>query len=318
MEIVTLGFPIYQILRSRRAAHDTRRALEDFDKKHLQLSEDSATTESLRTGKHSHLSLPATVSKRGGMYPMESLDECLSTNPNDLQMYTSCLELNGENIIFLTRVLSFQNSCTQAFQRTCKSTTDFRRARRTMFRIALSIFVSLVHARTANYPINIESVIYAHLDAIFGPATTLVASEKHSRSASIVAGESSNVTPWDEPPAERDDNGRESYPMHAMGGNTTPSHPTPTLRRESPGNESQEHIVQVTTVVNNNGSTGGVGGADPLEGVKVPAEFDERVFDAAFKSVRYMVWTETWQRYMAWKGKLGGAEPRVRVDEIHV
>lgn len=44
---------------------------------------------------------------------------------------------------------------------------------------------------------------------------------------------------------------------------------------------------------------------DPLEGVKVPGEFDERVFDAAFKSVRYMVWTETWQRYMSWKRSSG-------------
>ena len=38
-------------------------------------------------------------------------------------------------------------------------------------------------------------------------------------------------------------------------------------------------------------------GNDPWEGIKVPAEFDERGFDDAFKSVRYMVWTETWQRY---------------------
>lgn len=44
---------------------------------------------------------------------------------------------------------------------------------------------------------------------------------------------------------------------------------------------------------------------DPLEGVNVPGEFDERVFDRAFQSVRYMVWTETWQRYMRWKGREG-------------
>lgn len=39
---------------------------------------------------------------------------------------------------------------------------------------------------------------------------------------------------------------------------------------------------------------------DQWEKVKVPVDFDENVFDEAFKSVRYMVWTETWQRYRRW------------------
>lgn len=50
------------------------------------------------------------------------------------------------------------------------------------------------------------------------------------------------------------------------------------------------------------------GEEDPLEGFEVPADFDEQVFNAAFMSVRYMVWTETWQRYMAWKNKGGVAQ----------
>lgn len=319
MEIVTLGFPIYHIFKYKQAARETHRALEAFDQKRQQFSDSSTTTESLDTGNKTHPSLPSTIiSKRGGMHPMESLDECLSTNPDNLQMYASCMELNGENIIFLTRVLAFQRSCIKAFQSTCNNTTDFRRARTSMFRIALSIFVSLVHARTATYPINIESIIYTRLDAIFGPATTLVASERYSRSTSILTGISSSVTPWEEPQGERDEHGNESYPMHTIGGDTAPRPPQPTLSRKSSGSESRERIVQVTAAVNEDGSAAGVGGADPLEGVKVPADFDERVFDAAFKSVRYMVWTETWQRYMSWKAKLGGAEPRVSVNEIHV
>ncbi|KAL8792655.1 MAG: hypothetical protein Q9195_004715 [Heterodermia aff. obscurata] len=316
MEIVTLGFPIYQILKHKRTTRETNRALEDFDKKLMQISDDTTTTNSLYSANKTHPSLPSTMtSKRGGMYPMESLDECLSTSPDDLQMYASSMELNGENIIFLTRVLSFKETCIQAFQRSCNSTADFRRSRTAMFRIALSIFVSLVHARTATYPINIESVIYARLDAIFGAATALVASEKQSRSSSIA---SSNVTPWDEPQAEQDEHGNESFPLHVIGGDTRPRPPQPTFSRKSSVNESREHIVQVTTVVNEDGSTAGIGGVDPLDGVKVPADFDEKVFDAAFKSVRYMVWTETWQRYMIWRAKLGGLEPGVSLKEIHV
>lgn len=71
------------------------------------------------------------------------------------------------------------------------------------------------------------------------------------------------------------------------------------------GSESSEHIVEVGTDHDSNrGLTAEEGGEeDPLEGLDIPAEFDEVVFDPAFLSVRYMVWTETWQRYMSWKHK---------------
>lgn len=320
MEIVTLGFPIYQIFKHKRTLRETHRALEDFDKKLLGASDGSTTTGSLYTGGETHSSLPSrVVSKRGPMHSMHSLDECLSRNHDDLQAYASCMELNGENIVFLTRVLEFRKTCIQAFQGNCKTSTDFQKARTAMFRMALSIFISLIHARTASYPINIESVIYARLDSIFGPATTLVAREKKLGSTSIATRTSSDITPWDEPRGEGDECGKGSYPMHPVGRNTPPP-PHPTFSRKGQDSESQEHIIQVTMAFNLDGSIdpGGVGGPDPLQGVKVPAEFDETVFDGAFQSVRYMVWTETWQRYMNRKGKLGGARSRVSVREIQV
>lgn len=60
---------------------------------------------------------------------------------------------------------------------------------------------------------------------------------------------------------------------------------------------STEHVVHGTD-----------GEKDPLEGIEVPGDFDETVFNPAFQSVRYMVWTETWQRFMSWKNKGGVVE----------
>lgn len=71
--------------------------------------------------------------------------------------------------------------------------------------------------------------------------------------------------------------------------------------------DSREHIVE-QGLVENGGDNDAEREKDPLDGVKVPADFDERVFDPAFQSVRYMVWTETWQRFMNWKNKSGVAE----------
>lgn len=300
MEIVTVAFPTYQIIKNKRASRETNRILAEFDQKRLGSSLDSVTLRgSMATG-----SLKAK--RKGKMYSMESLDECLAGNHDSLQIYASCKELNGENIIFLTKVLAFKEACHRAFHSTCDSRTDFRRARQDMFRQALSVFVTLVHPHTASYPINIESPIYNRLEAIFGFATTLVAMCKTPSRSSSLSANSSSVTPWDDPPPS-DGQGDSptatpaeefpSFPMHALskGGSET----------TRDGNGSSDRIVGVTEeeIVKPSNIDGQ--GHDPLEGIKVPAEFDENVFEAAFKSIRYMVWSETWQRYMVWKQKPG-------------
>ena len=181
-----------------------------------------------------------------------------------------------------------------------------------MFRTGLSIFVSLVHSRTASYPINIESSIYSRLDAIFGPATVIIASEKHNRSSSIATTVSSNITPWDDEDNQVTDTpGDEiSYPMQAMG------RPSPnrkdsdiqihSMGRVDPRRNDSDSESRVGIVAAGTGAIVDVrAGYDLLEEIKVPGDFDERVFDEAFKSVRYTVWTETWQRYRVWLRRRG-------------
>ena len=305
IEIVTLGFPIYAIYKNKKAAREVNDALVDFDQKHLHSFDEGTTL----GGSHDSLTTKGstTGSNKGKMYPMESLDACLNGCHDGLQVYASCMELNGENIIFLTKVIAFSKQCQRHFADTCTSTADFRDARRQMFRTALGIFVSLVHAETANYPINIESAIYTQLDAIFGPATRIIAEKDLTRTPSVVTtGSSSKATPWDDDPPDVPNGCNSYFPP------TTTSHQSYPLRsllsnhsHKSSGNESSERIVSVRE-----DELSGTGGADDeaLERVGVPAEFDERVFDAAFKSVRYMVWTETWQRFMRWKKGVGALE----------
>ena len=298
IEVVTLGFPIYAIFKNKKAAREVNSALADFDQKRLSSYDDGTTLggsqKSLQTKGSSKAS-----SRKGKMYPMESLDACLHGSHDGLQIYASCMELNGENIIFLTKVISFTKKCQKAFQHTCTMPSEFEKARSAMFRLALSIFVSLIHSATASYPINIESNIYSHLDSIFGPATALVASIERSRSPSIATPVSSNVTPWDD--IEPADASHEDGPTTGgYSANHSPAYPLRAMsRKSSSGNESSEHIVHVRE--NDLGRSGSGATDDPLDGVTVPAEFDERVFDAAYKSVRYMVWSETWQRFMQWR-----------------
>ena len=272
MEVVTLVFPIVQIFQHRQAARETQAILAEFDVK--KLNSEPSSTGSLATR--------STGSKRGKMFSMESLDECLDTNCDGLQVYSSCMELNGENIIFLTKVLEFQKK----WAIDSLKVRDSSRARMDMFRAALSIYVTLVHSDTASYPINIESSIYAKLEFVFGIATKLVASRRNSEAPLTPI---SSVTPWDEPlqdpMAESPtlESPGETYPMRNMSLSTPPA-------RRSIDNDSRAHIISLDD--------------DPQDffgSLQVPAEFDRHIFNAAFKSIKYMVWSETWQRYMNWK-----------------
>ena len=272
MELVTLLFPIVQIFKHKKAAYETQAILAEFDAKTFH--SEPSTSGSLAT--------QSTGSKRGKMFSMESLDECLTTNWDGLQVYASCMELNGENIIFLTKVLGFQRKWTMDFSKIRNSS----RARMGVFRAALSIYVTLVYADTASYPINIESPIYAKLESIFGAATKLVASRRSSESPSTPI---SSVTPWDEPQREplieisMLESPSDTYQMRKMSPSTPPA-------RRSVDNDSREHIISLDDDAQ-----------DSLAGFQLPAEFGEHVFDAAFRSIKYMVWSETWQRYMNWK-----------------
>ncbi|KAL9579425.1 MAG: hypothetical protein Q9212_005114 [Teloschistes hypoglaucus] len=299
MQICTLGFPIHQILKHRRAARETNRVLAEFDEKRLGSSVDSDTVQG---GSEKSVSLKSK--QRGKMHSMESLDECLAGNRDSLQIYASVVELNGENIIFLGKVHEFRQAWQKAFHSISLLADESRRARDEMFRHGLSIFVTLVHSGTASFPINIESPIYNHLVSIFGPATTLVAkSEGSSRASSLST--TSTVTPWDEPQALSPVTSPVTSPAEEFA-----SFPMRILMKRSQSNFSiggHSSSDQAASVKEHDWRLEGDGilkdEHDPLEGLPVPDNFNVKVFDAAYQSIRYMVWSETWQRYMARKQK---------------
>ena len=265
MEMVTLCFPIYQVYKHKKAARETTRVIQEWEY-------------SKRNASSTDGSIISRGSK-GRMWSMQSLDECLKSSKHDsLQMYASCMELNGENIIFLVKVMNFKKQWDSVFARAGE---QVQRARIAMFRNALAIYVSLVHDGTSNYPINVESFIYIQLNRLFGPATLLVASRRPSSPSSPISA----ATPWDEPPCG--ETGAENSSDYFQMGSLQ----SPRVPRRSFDHESSEHIISLDETVNPN---------DPLADFKVPAEFNKDCFDAAEKSIKYMVWTETWQRYNDW------------------
>lgn len=276
MELTTIIFPFMQMRWHNQSTRETVQALIDFENKRLNqiTSDGSAGSDSIITR--------STDTRRGGrMYSMESLEECLNSNSDGLQVYASVQELNGENIIFLAKVLSFQKQWDLAFRR-C---TDIKRATLTMYRVGLNIFVTLIESRTAKYPINLESPIYNALSTVFGEATEMVASKRTNSMSSTP----SVVTPWDDP---ADDTTLILGKADSEAIHMVTMLPTPSMQR-STSEEGSER---------NNSPNGALPEVhDPLANFMVPQTFHQKVFDDAYKSIKYMVWCETWQRYMETK-----------------
>ena len=290
MEIVTVLFPICQLRKHNRALRKTRKILAEFEagRIHREVNRGSDTT-------FKAYAMPSPSSNEdssrgsGKLSPVVFLDECLEKSPQSLQKYACQKEYNGENIQFLTKVIGFRKHWEDTFSR---PGMDVERARMQLFRSGLSIYTGLIHTGTANYPINVESYVKKNLDKIFGKATDIVNTGRRSSANSAMSSPNSDVCPWDIPDtittplAEAGPNAIAMQPMLSV--------PTTPALRKSPSCESTSRSLLIPAVSSID---------DPLKDFCIPIEFNVAVFEPAFVSIRYMVWTETWQRYQAYHEK---------------
>ena len=234
------------------------------------------------------------AAKKSGTYTMSSLEECLGSDYNALLDYTTTVSFNGENIVFLTKVLAFEKSWATTLNNTSEDLERRARVNLAMFRSALSIYISLVYPDTATWPINVDYKIYNTLNRIFGEAAKIVAARRPaSRATSISA-----VSPWENPvrPIEADylshsaslasSTAGDPYPMGNMGR----SH-SQTRSLTSTTSESEAHILPNPEI------DADADPSDPSNNFHVPDEFNIHCFDAAYKSIRFMVWSQTWQEF---------------------
>ncbi len=263
MQIVTLIFPILQVQIHEKYAKKTEQ---------LEVNERIAQATITRGG-----FVPANrdvCANRCKMYSLADLQHCLrhSDKSRKLQDYATSTELNGENIIFMIKVHEFVVRW-QHLHPAPGASEGRPKVMKHMYRVALSIFLSLVYSATATYPVNLESRQSYYLECLFGDAAKVVAS---CRPGSFQSPRHL-ATPWDDPIEPTAWSPVSGFEMGRMSGGLPPTKPTAVERTESPSP------------------------SDPLTGFVVPEAFNANVFDDAFTSVEHLVWTTTWQRYCQWR-----------------
>ncbi|KAK5018346.1 hypothetical protein LTR16_001603 [Cryomyces antarcticus] len=214
--------------------------------------------------------------RRREMYTMAHLDKALVINATPLLNFAATKEFTGENIVFLTQVRDWRGAWNRA-QRNFGTITG--QSRRYLFNLAVEIFVLSISTKTAHFPVNIEGKIRSDLEAVFGPAVLDVEQDR----------DNNVVDPFNHPSS------REMGLVSAKAFETKGApHVTVAEYNNSDHalSETEEPVLPYVGVLNLDASL-----CVP-ESVAIPVSFDEHVFDEAEQSVKYMVLTNTWPKFV--------------------
>ncbi|KAJ6094195.1 hypothetical protein N7467_003040 [Penicillium canescens] len=263
MEAVTIFFPCYELVVSRRLRNRILGELQAWnDKKAAGADElDSAASRS-----------QSEVSRMPEVYSRKALERCLAEDSSALLRFAAAKEFSGENIIFLNYVRDWKAAWAKISE--SKPDYDWNRDsqyhRLHFFKIAVEIYAACVDLRTAEFPINIESQIYSDLTEMFSEAAQFIG---QSVSRGTETRTYRNVP--------------ESYmvPSHRKKFSTVINveEDTHALCLDAYPHESQS-IMHIESRVPDH--------------VIVPPNFTIRAFHQAERSIKNLVFTNTWPKFI--------------------
>lgn len=309
MQFCTIFFPIIEIFEHR---HDIQKTLHSIGSDttlyatstHTEYAEKDPNAVST-----SKLFEELHASSIGRLYSLTALERALLINPSPLLHFAATKDFTAENIVFLTEIRCWREAWKAAPKdlNTGEVTED---ARTRLFQMAVEIFITSVYEKTAEFPINIEGHINKELTALFGPAVP---------EGQRISGESGRVRPADamfcigpdgkhgidlnrmaECSATLWSDTKQSNVITIVGSSASASSPP-----SSPGLTSASEFSSAGTTPDVNEDEQafkfdvhpsvaplGKGRARIREG------FDEHVFDAAEASIKYLVLTNTWRKFV--------------------
>ncbi len=194
-------------------------------------------------------------SKTKDMYAMSSLDQQIRKNIEPLLRFASQKEFTAENVVFLKAVRDYKKKWELAAKKAPLGALQLRER----YEEAAVIYFTLVNCNTARFNVNIESRIYAELEDMFRNVVYEPYADDNESGNSRLRTENI-VTPW----------------MDVI-------RPTTSTSKENLVDDIDRLYPAPVTEIE-------MVSAD----CNIPAKFTIDIFDRAFDSVRYLVFTNTW------------------------
>ncbi len=219
---------------------------------------------------------------------MNALEKALQTNPTPLLLFASFKDFSGENITFLNHVRGWKTAWnsspdrSMAFKKPQVKKLEGDALRRYQFNTAVKIYASCVGVQYSDFPINLSFAHRKELGLLFDDAASLISAHVNDNSA----------TPFDDLEGGLEHDGV-SLASTCL-------------------NRSTEEIMsrQGAGSVRSRASVGLVYLETRLPSdVNIPEAFGPHAFDDAEESIKYMVLTNTWPKFVS-AGCANSAEPQ--------
>ena len=305
MQFATIFFPIFEIFEQKTSVHKKAESFISTDSTLWSTtSRSEKVSSSQQRNSTAELFHEINAASVGHLYSVGALERALLINPEPLLQYAARKDFTAENIVFLTQVRDWR-AFWQSAPRNPSTGLVTEDAQVRLFRMAIEIFATSVDEKTADFPINIEGYVRKDLAAVLGPSAL-------NRMSGFAARNGSNgscglelhgvpsvipVAPW----AEQ---------KHAISVTTTisaasmspPSSPPTALRSMSSG---KTPLLTTTTTSSSRAEPKPYRLEDRPDlspqsngrGLDIPG-LDEHVFDDAEASIKYLVLTNTWRKFV--------------------
>jgi hypothetical protein len=275
LEIFTIFLPCWEVVKAQSLRQETLDSIARWEAR----NKAGGAGTSVDTGS-SYASWKKGRSKRAtsvksdsnaSILTMDALEHTLSKNPEPLQHFSALRDFSGENIAFLTRIAKWRN---QFYPRVGsgerKSSVQPTEVNiRECFEVALRIYIDFVSTRGAEFQVNLSSTDFKKLEAVFEDAARVVYGEETSPDP---------ATPFE-----------------------TANWRIGSEKTGLPTTGSEDAIMspaeQQSVTMDNIRYWG-----------EIPETFDEAVFDNAEVSIKYLVLTNTWPKFVKERRSLDSLE----------
>lgn len=221
------------------------------------------------------------------MYTITTLEKTLRLNPKPLLLFSALKDFSGENISFLTQVNEWKANWvpsspkTGGFTRkTEPQTRDEKGLRRSQFNLAIHIYSSFVSLRHSDFPINISSAHLKELELLFDDAATKINGDEDKDSATPF----NNY--WSSRPEDLE-NGTVQETGSDSGTLVGDASSYNILTSPEKKHYSQVQAFQLSDIRD----------TLPAE-IYVPESFKPDAFDNSERSIKELVLTNTWPKFV--------------------
>ena len=285
MEVFTIFLPCWEVYRQQSLKQETLDTIAQWESKNQYLAPTGANSIANASTIADPISPGWKTADacfksdcREGLLTMSALEHVLDRNPRPLLEFSALRDFSGENIAFLTSVAEWKcafslpiavPSCRPVSslpEKMVEQMVDTEEMARERFNGALRIYTSYISARDAEFQVNLPYTLLKKLEAVFeGPARVVRSSDDEE-----CHDHSDLVTPFE----SASSSGRKGSKSESAASSCDGSSETAIVSNT----EASERVLSYSG--------------------EIPQLFSTTVFDDAETSIKYLVLTNTWPKFV--------------------